>query len=245
MGKEIFFISRPEEISRVTQFFEAVGGLLHIASPVVMRINLALEEAINNVIKYAYPAGEPYEITLKINVEDDELVCTLIDNGIAFDPTLIKETNLKRPLEQQLLDTLGISLMRKIMDEISYQCTEDGNCLVMKKKINVNAEVEKTMNINICKVEGATIIAVEGRLDTANAREFDTIIQPLLAEKKLQVIINFENLSYICSAGIRSLILLQKSVQKNKGCLVLEAMQPDIYKIFEMTGCASIFTIRH
>ncbi|MEG0500320.1 MAG: STAS domain-containing protein, partial [Rikenellaceae bacterium] len=84
----------------------------------------------------------------------------------------------------------------------------------------------------------------DGRLDTYNTQEFDAVIHPYLTDKSTNILINCENLSYISSSGIRSLILLQKSVAKNHGRMALEAMKPEVHKIFEMTGCASLFTIR-
>lgn len=244
MEKEIFFVNKPEEITRVIKFFEAVGGLLHVPSPVIMRLSLALEEAIASIINNVYPPGEQHEITLRVGAEGDELTFSLIDDGISFDPTLIEETDVVLPLEQRLLDGLGIFLIRRIMDEIYYECTDGENRLVMKKKVNMKIEEEKTIEMNVCKIEGMTIIAIGGRLDTANTPDFNVVIQPLLAAQKPNIIVNCESLNYISSSGIRSFILLQKSVNKNGGRLVLEAMTPDIYKIFEMTGCTSIFTIR-
>lgn len=244
MEKEIFFVNKPAEITRVIKSFESVGGMLHVPSPVIMRISLALEEAIANIIKNAYPPDEQHEITLRINAEGEELTFSLIDDGISFDPTLIKDTDVSLPLEQRILDGLGIFLIRRIMDEIFYECTGTENRLVMKKKVSMKVEEEKTMEINTCKIEGMTIVAIGGRLDTANTREFDVAIHPLLSDTKPYIIINCENLNYICSAGLRSFILLQKSVNRNNGQLILEAMTPDIRKIFEMTGCTSVFTIR-
>ena len=244
MEKEIFFVNKPEEITRVIKFFEGVGGLLHLPSSIVMRLSLALEEAIASIIKNAYPPGESHEVTLRIEATGDELTFSLIDDGISFDPTLIEETDVTLPLEHRILDGLGIFLIRKIMDEIFYECTGKENRLVMKKKVNMTIEKEKTVEVNTCRIEGMTIVAIGGRLDTANTREFDAAIQPLLVEMTPRIIVNCESLSYICSAGLRSFILLQKSVMKNKGQLILEAMTPDIYKIFEMTGRTSIFTIR-
>lgn len=244
MEKEIFFVNKPEEITRVIKSFESIGGMLHVPASMIMRISLALEEAIANIIKNAYPPGEQHEITLRIKAEGEELTFSLIDDGISFDPTLIEVTDVTSPLEQRILDGLGIFLIRKIMDEISYECTEKENRLVMKKKVSMKVEEEKTMEINICKIEGMTIVAIGGRLDTANTRDFDVALQPLLNDMKSNIIVNCENLTYICSAGLRSFILLQKNVTRNNGQLVLEAMTPDIRKIFEMTGCTSIFTIR-
>ncbi|MGG6550263.1 UNVERIFIED_CONTAM: STAS domain-containing protein, partial [Prevotella sp. 15_C9] len=77
------------------------------------------------------------------------------------------------------------------------------------------------------------------RLDTANARDFSIAIQPLLQEDKPNIIVNCEQMSYISSSGLRCFLILQKSVQKNQGSLIIEAMRPEIKNIFEMTGCTS------
>ena len=62
MEKEIFFVNKPEEITRVIKFFEGVGGLLHLPSSIVMRLSLALEEAIASIIKNAYPPADKHSL---------------------------------------------------------------------------------------------------------------------------------------------------------------------------------------
>ena len=103
---------------------------------------------------------------------------------------------------------------------------------------------EATLKTNLCKIEEVTILTVEGRLDTANTNEFNALIQPLLNVQNPNIIINCEGLLYISSSGLRSLITLQKSVKQHNGQLVLEAMRPEIRKIFDMTGCSGLFVIR-
>ena len=100
------------------------------------------------------------------------------------------------------------------------------------------------MKTNLCQIEEVTILTIEGRLDTANANTFNTVLQPLLDSKTPNIIVNCEGLSYISSSGLRSLITLQKSVMQHGGQLVLEAMKPEIRKIFDMTGCSGLFTVR-
>ena len=244
MEKEIIIGNNLSDITHITHFIQEMGNSLQVPSDVIMSISLALEEAIVNVIKYAYPSGEQHEIRLKINVSPQGLHFSLIDNGNSFDITKKEDKWTASALEQHFVDSLGICLIYRIMDEVSYQSKEGQNVLSMRKRINVEMGAEKTMKMNMCKIEGITIVTLEGRLDTVNAREFETGIQSLLEDEKPDVIINCENLSYISSSGIRSLISLQKSVMKHEGSLFMEAMTPDIHKIFEMTGCSSIFSIR-
>lgn len=130
------------------------------------------------------------------------------------------------------------------MDEVEYHSTDSQNELTLIKKIDMDFKPEASLKTNICKIEEVTILTIEGRLDTANSNGFNTVISPLLSIPAPNIIINCEGLLYISSSGLRSLITLQKSVRQHRGELVIEAMRPEIRKIFDMTGCSSLFTIR-
>lgn len=244
MEKEIIISNNLSGIIHITNFTKELGSLLQLPAETVSCINLALEEAIANIIEHAYPDGGKHEIRLKVNIFSDELQFSLIDNGISFNPVSSEESWEALSQEQDFLDKIGIRLIHQLMDEVVYQTYGDHNLLTMKKKTDISIQKKKTMSANICKIDEITIITLEGRLDTVNAQEFEAIIRPLLNDEKTNIVINCEDLSYLSSSGIRSFILLQKNVTKNKGRLALEAMKPEIRKIFDMTGCSSILTIR-
>ena len=174
MEREIIIRNSLSEIAKITQFIEELSLSLQLSSCVTMSINLAIEEAVINIINHAYPANESGEII----------------------------------------------------------------------RIDVLSRQEATMKTNLCKIEDVTVLAIEGRLDTINANDFNAVIQPLLADTTPNIIINCEGMTYISSSGLRSFIILQKSVSQHNGCLAVEAVQPEIRKIFDMTGCSSLFTIR-
>lgn len=179
-----------------------------------------------------------------MNVASNELAFILTDKSAQSNlvSTEVVWENLSS--DQNFLDKLGISLIRQIMNEVTYEFKDEENQLTMKMKMDIEIKNEKTMRINVCNIEGITIISVDGRLDTVNAKEFDDIVKSLLESTKHNILINCENLTYISSSGIRSLISLQKNIVRNKGRLAMEAMKPEIRKIFDMTGCSSIFTIQ-
>lgn len=244
MEKEVIISNDLSEIPHIVNFIKESGSSLQLSSDTIMRISLAIEEAVVNVINHASDNTERQEIRLRLNVSTDQLCFTLVDDGPPFNPLSKEEMWIALSCEQNFLEKLGLCLIRQIMDEVTYEYVNGNNLLTMKKNINIELKTERAMHINLCKIEEVTIITIEGRLDTVNSREFDLIVQPLMQEKTPSILINCENFSYISSSGIRSLILLQKSVMKNQGRLVLEAMRPEIRKIFDMTGCSSIFTIR-
>ena len=94
---------------------------------------LAVEEAVTNVIRYAYGDGEGL-IRLTAACRDGNLVFELRDSGQAFDPTQVPEADVTLPAEERTPGGLGLLLVRRIMDEVRYQRTDGENRLTLVKK---------------------------------------------------------------------------------------------------------------
>ena len=87
MEKEIRISNDLNEITVLASFIEEVGEELSLSAETTMNINLALEEAVANIIMYAYPPQEQHTILLKVNSTDKQLIFLLTDKGASFDPT--------------------------------------------------------------------------------------------------------------------------------------------------------------
>lgn len=84
---------------------------------------------------------------------------------------------------------------------------------------------------------------LEGRLDTAAAPEVQDALLAIAQEYE-QIQLNFEGLTYICSAGLRILLMLQKQANRTGSHLWLTNVNPSILEVFEMTGFGSILQVR-
>lgn len=135
MEKEIKLINDLAEISRLEVFVEELGVQLCLSPDITMNINLALEEAIANIIMYAYPVEESREIILKVTFTGQQLIFLLTDSGISFDPTQVNDVDFDLSIEDRPIGGLGIFLIRQIMNEVTYQRIDGKNKLIMKKNI--------------------------------------------------------------------------------------------------------------
>ena len=118
------------QVSLLSGFVDRIRKENDLAPALAARIHLALEEAVSNVIMYAYPEGTG-NLVLDAVRDGNRLRFTLVDRGKAFDPTAAPETNLEAPLEERLVGGLGIHLVRSIMDSISYSRLDGKNVLTM------------------------------------------------------------------------------------------------------------------
>ena len=112
---------------------------LQLPAELSMSINLALEEAVVNVMEYAYPGrndGKVFVEYVKVNEEDGQrLVFTISDSGVPFDPTKRADADITLPAEDRPIGGLGIFLVKQLMDEVRYERCEEKNILTLVKKI--------------------------------------------------------------------------------------------------------------
>lgn len=135
MEKSITLKNHLSELERLTLFLDEVIEELELDMGLGMNIQLALEEAVANVIMYAYPADSEQDFTVKVLRDTRGLSFWLMDHGVPFDPTLLPDTDVTLPAEERPIGGLGVFLVRQIMDEVSYTRLGNENQLFMWKKI--------------------------------------------------------------------------------------------------------------
>lgn len=124
------------ELEKLTLFIDDVCESAGVDSATAMNINLALEEAVSNIIFYAYPGGETeHTITVRYSMKDNELHFDIYDRGIPFDPTAKADADVSLNAEERKIGGLGIFLVKQIMDRVEYQRKGDENILKLTKII--------------------------------------------------------------------------------------------------------------
>ena len=101
-----------------------------------MQINVAVEELFVNISLYAYPSGSG-SATISISVLDDPKTAeiTLIDSGVPFDPLEKEEPDISLNAKEREIGGLGIYMVRKTMDELTYENVDGCNITTIRKKM--------------------------------------------------------------------------------------------------------------
>lgn len=123
------------EIALLHAFIDELAAQSGLSSELVFNLNLVLEEAVSNVILYAYPKEEQATLTLTAEVTPDELVFELRDSGPEFDPTAVSEPDITLSAEERPIGGLGIYLIRQLMDKVEYSRIDGQNVFVLGKKL--------------------------------------------------------------------------------------------------------------
>ena len=134
--KEITLGNDIGQIPQLTAFVDRVCQALEFDTTTTMQMNLAIEEAVVNVMNYAYPKGEQGDIRILAQASDQRLKITISDSGVPFDPTTRQAVDTTLPADERPIGGLGIHLINQLMDSINYERKDNKNILTLRKKLS-------------------------------------------------------------------------------------------------------------
>jgi len=132
INEEIKVPANIDYLGDLRNFVTKAGRKHNFPANVVNAFKLCIDEAATNIIKHAYRDWDGM-ITMRVIVKKNSMTVVLVDQGKYFDPSRVDDPDLKRYVEIGKKGGLGIFIMRKLLDEIDYHHTEDGNELRLTK----------------------------------------------------------------------------------------------------------------
>lgn len=126
-----------ENLGQVLGFVETRLEELDCPMKIQTQIDIAVEEIYVNIANYAYQS-ETGQATICIETEEDSgiVIIRFIDSGIPFNPLERKDPDVTLSAEERNIGGLGIYMVKKSMDDVSYEYQDGHNILTIKKKIN-------------------------------------------------------------------------------------------------------------
>jgi len=127
-------IKLPANIQNLQQFINFVSNNARqqgFDQKRIKEIELATEEAIANILNYAYrdTIGD-IEITCKTE-DNEKFIIEIVDSGIPFNPLSVDDPDIRADLSERKVGGLGVFLMRKLMDDVHYRRDENKNILTL------------------------------------------------------------------------------------------------------------------
>jgi anti-sigma regulatory factor (Ser/Thr protein kinase) len=133
--KTIQFAAQFEFLDEIREFVGEIARSGGFSDKDVYNIQLATDEAASNIIEHAYENRTDGILELSCGVGGDSITVILTDHGESFDPSDVPAPDLKADLSDRRIGGLGLFLMRKLMDEVSYESKADkSNVLTMVKR---------------------------------------------------------------------------------------------------------------
>ena len=134
--KELTISATVENIEVVTDFVNEQLETLDCPMKAQMQIDIAIDELFGNIAHYAY-TPDVGDATVRVEVQEDPLavIITFIDRGVPYDPLSAAAPDTTLSAEERTMGGLGIFMVRKTMDEITYRYEGGKNILSIRKKI--------------------------------------------------------------------------------------------------------------
>ena len=125
-----------DDINAVTEFVEAELEKIDCPMKTVIQFNIAVDEIFSNIVRYGYK-GTTGPINVKLEVKDDPKMVYMhfTDSGIPYNPLIKEDPDVTLSAEERQIGGLGIFMVKKSMDDISYRYEGDQNILTIGKKI--------------------------------------------------------------------------------------------------------------
>jgi serine/threonine-protein kinase RsbW len=132
---KIAFDANFDNLDEIRDFVGEAAKQVGFSDKEIYSIQLAADEASSNIIEHAY-AGKKGKIEIDCILLERGLKIVMHDRGKSFDPSSVPEPNVKADLSERKIGGLGMYLMRKLMDEVTYEASpEKGNTLTMVKHV--------------------------------------------------------------------------------------------------------------
>ena len=134
--RELTVYATIENIEKVTDFVNEELEKLDCPMKAQIQIDVAIDELFGNIAHYAYnPNVGPATIRVEVVEDPMAVVLTFIDHGIPYDPLAKEDPDIKLSAEERKIGGLGIYMVKKSMDEITYEYKAGQNILRIKKNL--------------------------------------------------------------------------------------------------------------
>ena len=132
--KELTLAATLENIDQITEFIDQELEMLDCPMKAQMQIDIAIDELFSNIARYAY-APETGDATVRFESSQDPAAVqiTFIDRGVPYNPLVKADPDTSLSAEERQIGGLGIFIVKKNMDDVSYEFRDGQNMLTIKK----------------------------------------------------------------------------------------------------------------
>lgn len=131
---ELKIKAKDENLSQVLELIDGMLEQNDCSMKVQMQIDIAVEEIFVNVSHYAYAPDEG-DVLIKYGIENGEVEITVIDSGAPYNPLEKPDPDITLSVDERQIGGLGIFMVKKIMDSVSYQYVDNRNNFTIRKKM--------------------------------------------------------------------------------------------------------------
>ena len=230
-----------------------LANVLGFTSLISFEIRFSVYELLNNVFEHGLDRDTQQWVEVVIERNGDKLSVSLVDRGVAFDPTRNEKFDLARYLRSGKKRGLGLVMTRKVVGEMQYRREGEFNRIHFEKSnsspgsdhwgIKEETMAQFTVGEPVRTEDGSYMIPLEGDLDTKGALVMEELMTELLDQKMFHVIFDFEKVPFVSSAGVGILLGIVSSLREESGEVTMLNVSPKVKSVFRLLNLDDYFKI--
>ena len=127
--------AQPGGVGELNAAFAGFAEAHSLPADVRRSVNVAIDELLANSLSHGQTGRDPCSVTVEVELDQERLTVILTDDGTPFDPFASDAPDTTLSIEERPIGGLGIHLVGKLMDQVSYQRRDGHNVVVLVKQL--------------------------------------------------------------------------------------------------------------
>lgn len=128
------FAAKKDSLNEILEFVDSELEKVSAPMKVMTQMDVSIEEIFVNIASYAYSDNANASAEIGVEASANQITVVFEDSGIPFDPLAKADPDITLSAEERGIGGLGIFMVKKFMDDVSYQRVDDKNILTILKK---------------------------------------------------------------------------------------------------------------
>jgi anti-anti-sigma factor len=266
LAETVVIRDRPRDLEAVDVLLDRLAAQARLAPDAMSPIRVVCDEVLTNIIAHGFQDEAEHEITVNIKMAEKQVVLTISDDGVPFDPLAAPSPDTDRPLQERTVGGLGIHLVRHLVDQMTYERRGGRNVLTLVKSIDgrrpppaaateanlvapdtqrfeardTDGRGDVPMELRTRRVGDVLVVDMVGRLDSRTAGPASTELNQIAQGGHGKLVLNVHGLEYLSSAGLRAILVAAKLVQVHGGAIKVCDANATVKRVMEVSGMSSL-----
>lgn len=225
-----------------------ISNIMGFSGVLSFGVRFSIYELLDNIVEYGVNDVDRARVEIGLRGEGDKLAVSITDEGIEFDSTSGKEFDLESYLRSGGKRGLGLMMIKKMNKGMQYARDKGYNRIVIEKDVlceepswKENAMSSFKADISQAGEGGACRVDLKGDLDSKGALSLEKLMNDLLDKKIRYAILDFEDVTFVSSAGVGMLLGLVSSLRRDNGRVIFINVSQKVKSVFGLLNLNDYF----
>lgn len=246
----IFIPATHEMVTVAARIAYLTAVVLGFPGPKAFDVRFSVHELLSNIVEHGLANQGKTWIQTTLERAGDSLCVSIVDKGIGFDPTEGGEFDLDQYLDSGMHKGLGLMLLRRMHSSFRYERKNGYNRVYFNRAMSEDIEPEQEKKMMTFEIgepvefrDGVKRIELSGDLDSKGALAMETLLASLIEKRLLSIVLDFEHVPFISSAGVGMLLGMVSTIRDEGGEVWFAGISNKVMSVLKLLNLQDFFKI--